>query len=68
MLAKLPSLEVADLSFCIYLEAATSMDAMAAEGFKKLRCLDLRWVAQGQGMGVGSRAKGRDRQTWVGAG
>lgn len=43
MLAGLPSLEVADLSFNIYMEAALSLAPLLEEnGLPKLRRLDLR--------------------------
>lgn len=40
---RLPALEVADLSFNIYMEAAASMDAWATEGYPRIQRVDARW-------------------------
>ncbi len=48
VLSKLPALEVADLSFNIYMEAAASLHSLLEDsGFSKLQRLDLRWGGRG---------------------
>ena len=51
MLATLPNLEIIDLSFNIYMEAASSLLPLLGDddyddepGFPELRRLDLRWA------------------------
>ena len=51
VLAELPALEVADLSFNIYMEAAASLQPLVGEGgLSRLRRLDLRQDGRAEGL------------------